>query len=409
MVGITARLFPLRSSPIPRLPVSPSPRLPFPVTASVSPLFAVARPHRQYVDTLAGKDDGELREEASKLLSVYFNEETADCAKLAAGSLVSITEAVMEGSVQNGVAIIRPPGHHAEAHCAMGFCIFNNVAIAAKMAQQKYGANKVLIVDWDIHHGNGTQNMFDDDPSVLYFSVHMYNKGKFFPSKKEPASPEHVGVDAGEGFSVNVGWDERGMGDAEYIHCWNQVLLPIAYAFDPDLVIVSAGFDAARGDPLGGCDVTPEGYAHLTHLLSGLAGGKLIIALEGGYNLTSISNSMTACVEALVSNTPPRLEAPLGEPKIECRQAIHATIEAHLEYWPLLTRVFAPEPEVTRRNTRGMIAAASLLDTGGGGDTVSNTPRKPKKLDLRAAMAEGRKKKGGGRGRKEKSPLGVSN
>lgn len=178
------------------------------------------------------------------------------------------------------------------------------------------------------------------------------------------------------------------------------------YGFDPDLVIVSAGFDAARGDPIGGCDVTPEGYAHLTHMLSGLAGGKMIVALEGGYNLTSISSSMTACVEALVSNTPPRLEAPLQEPNLECRQAVHATIEAHLEYWPILTKVVAPEPEVTRRNTRGMIAAASatLLD---GGDTDS--PRKPKKVDLRAAMAEGRRKRGGRGGKKGKSPLASLN
>ncbi|GCB81496.1 hypothetical protein scyTo_0022519, partial [Scyliorhinus torazame] len=182
--------------------------------------------------------------------------------------------------VQNGVALIRPPGHHAERDVACGFCFFNNVALAARFAQNLVGHKiKVLILDWDVHHGNGTQHMFEDDPSVLYISIHRYDNGSFFPNT-EDADYTKVGIDAGEGFNVNIPWNGSKMGDAEYMTAFHRLVMPISYQFQPDLVLVSAGFDAAQGDPLGGCKVSPECYAHLTHMLLGLAGGRVVMALE---------------------------------------------------------------------------------------------------------------------------------
>ncbi len=166
----------------------------------------------------------------------------------------------------------------------MGFCFFNNVAIATKVIQRKYRegpdkVNKVLILDWDVHHGNGTQKAFEDDPSVLYISIHRHENGTFYPSGPY-GDMTSIGVGDGEGFSVNVPWPSGGMGDGDYIYAFDHVVMPIAREFDPDMVIISAGFDAAEGDLLGGCLVTPAGYAHMTHSLDSLADGRLVVALE---------------------------------------------------------------------------------------------------------------------------------
>jgi histone deacetylase 6 len=163
---------------------------------------------------------------------------------------MALVRRVMAGDLRNGMAIIRPPGHHAEAHHARGFCIINNVAVAASHARRALGARRVLVVDWDVHHGNGTQRMFLNDPTVLYFSVHRYDHGRFFPHSLDGA-PEAVGAGPGEGFTVNVAWNGPGMGDGEYLEAWRRVLMPIARAFEPDLVLVSAGFDGAQ--VRGGC------------------------------------------------------------------------------------------------------------------------------------------------------------
>uniref|UniRef100_A0A8B9H825 Histone deacetylase 7a n=1 Tax=Astyanax mexicanus TaxID=7994 RepID=A0A8B9H825_ASTMX len=184
----------------------------------------------------------------------------------------------------------------------LGFCFFNSVAIAAKQLQQKLSVTKILIVDWDVHHGNGTQEIFYNDPSVLYISLHRYDNGNFFPGS---GGPTEVGSGAGEGFNVNVAWTgglEPPMGDAEYLAAFRTVVMPIAREFSPDVVLVSSGFDAAEGHPapLGGYKVTAKCFGFLTRQLMVLAGGRVVLALEGGHDLTAICDASEACVSALL-------------------------------------------------------------------------------------------------------------
>ncbi|EFN88230.1 Histone deacetylase 6 [Harpegnathos saltator] len=276
----------------------------------------------------------ELDKEAAGYNSVYFHNETWSSACISVGSLLQIVDAVLNGESQSGVAIVRPPGHHAEEDAACGFCIFNNVAVAAKYAIQFHHVKKVLIVDWDVHHGNGTQAIFEEDPKVLYTSVHRYDNGSFFPSSKD-ANYTSVGLNAGEGFNVNVPWNKKGMGDVEYIAAFQQVIMPIAYQFNPELVLISAGFDACVGDPLGGCHTNPELYGHLTHWLSSLANGRVILSLEGGYNINSISHAMTMCTKALLGDPLPML----GPGQVPCTSAINSinnVLKTHKKFWPNL-------------------------------------------------------------------------
>ncbi|XP_029467341.1 histone deacetylase 6 isoform X3 [Rhinatrema bivittatum] len=277
----------------------------------------------------------ELHKKGSEYNSIFFSPKSYDCALLAAGCTFSAVEAVLTGKVRNAVAIVRPPGHHAERSTACGFCFFNSVALAARYAQKLADKPiRVLILDWDIHHGNGTQHMFESDPSVLYVSLHRYDHGTFFPNS-EDADYDKVGCGAGQGFNVNVAWNGSRMGDPEYLTAFQQLVMPLAYEFNPELVVVSAGFDAAQGDPLGGCLVTPEGYAHMTHLLLGLAAGRVVLVLEGGYNLTSISESMALCTRTLLGEAPPML-AKLKSPQPSALQSIGNTIHAHRKYWKSL-------------------------------------------------------------------------
>lgn len=199
----------------------------------------------------------------------------------------------------------------------MGFCLFNNVAVAARWIKEKYGGDdvpaakrvrKILILDWDVHHGNGTQRAFEDDDEVLYISLHRYDNGDFYPGGTYGASAS-VGSGKGKGFSINIPWPTFGMGDGEYIYAFHQVVMPIAAQFGPDLVIISAGFDAAEGDPLGGCLVTPIGYAQMTWMLMGLAQGKVIVALEGGYNVQSLAYSALGVTRTLLGDPVPTHES----------------------------------------------------------------------------------------------------
>ncbi|KAK8094738.1 histone deacetylase A [Apiospora hydei] len=237
--------------------------------------------HYDWVEDLSQKDTQELRKISSEL------DQGRDSLYVGAMS---------RGEDQNGLAIIRPPGHHAEYNAPMGFCLFNNVPIAARICQVEFPetCRKILILDWDVHHGNGVQNMFYDDPNVLYISLHVYANGEFYPGKPDnPEIPdggiEQVGEGVGRGKNVNIGWVNQGMGDGEYLAAFQEIVMPIAQEFDPDMVIISAGFDAADGDELGGCFVSPPCYAHMTHMLMSLAGGKVAVCLEGGYNLKAIS------------------------------------------------------------------------------------------------------------------------
>jgi histone deacetylase 6 len=289
--------------------------------------------HHEKVSSLEDADAEDLKRITAGYNSIYLNSRSGMCAELAAGSVCALTEKVVNGMLKNGVAIVRPPGHHAESHTCMGFCLYNNVAIAARQAVDKMGLKRVLIVDWDVHHGNGIQRIFLDDPSVLYFSVHRYDDGIFYPCSKDAAGTV-VGEGRGEGYNVNVPWEKAHMGDGDYMAAWHQVLMPIALEFDPELVLVSAGFDAAEGDTLGRCHVTPECFAHLTHQLKALAGGKIVMALEGGYNLSSISNSFAACTRVLLGEDPPRL--PSVYPSRSALEVIKLTCQAHSFYWRAL-------------------------------------------------------------------------
>ncbi|CAA7259140.1 unnamed protein product [Cyclocybe aegerita] len=239
-------------------------------------------------------------------MSLYVMSATTRSALLSCGGVVEACLAVARGELKKAFAIVRPPGHHAEPDEHMGFCFFNNVAVAARVVQQMTPIKRVLILDWDVHHGNGTQRAFNEDPSVLYVSLHRYEQGIFYPCGPF-GSMQSCGEGPGLGYSVNIPWPEKGMGDAEYIYAFQKVVMPIAMEFAPELVIISAGFDAADGDELGECHVSPVGYAHMTHMLAGLAGGRLVVALEGGYNLDSISVSSLAVTKVLLGQAPDML------------------------------------------------------------------------------------------------------
>ncbi|MDZ4855287.1 MAG: histone deacetylase [Nitrospirota bacterium] len=220
-------------------------------------------------------------------------------AYLAAGGALAAVDAIMSKQVDHVFCAVRPPGHHAEAGRAMGFCLFNNVAIAARYVQKKYGLTRVLIVDWDVHHGNGTQHSFEDDPSVLFFSTHQ------FPHYPGTGRDSERGRGAGEGFTINVPM-EAGEGDEEYRSVFQKSLVPAADAFKPEFVIISAGFDAHKDDPLASMGLTEEGYADLTGIVAGIAtrhaGGRLLASLEGGYHLTSLAASVDRHIQALLAS-----------------------------------------------------------------------------------------------------------
>ncbi len=220
-----------------------------------------------------------------------------NAAYLAAGGALAAVDAIVAKQVDHVFCAVRPPGHHAEAGRAMGFCLFNNVAIAARYVQQKHGLKKVLIVDWDVHHGNGTQHSFEDDPSILFFSSHQY------PHYPGTGRGTDRGTGAGEGFTINVPM-EAGEGDEEYHAMFLKSLVPTADSFRPDFVIISAGFDAHRDDPLASMGLTEAGYADLTDIVAGIAKrhaeGRILSSLEGGYNLTALAASVEAHLLALL-------------------------------------------------------------------------------------------------------------
>jgi acetoin utilization deacetylase AcuC-like enzyme len=218
-----------------------------------------------------------------------------DAARLAVGAAVDATLAVLNGRARNAFALVRPPGHHAEPTRAMGFCLLNNAAIAAEAARRA-GAARVLILDWDVHHGNGTQDIFAARDDVMYMSVHQY---PFYPGT---GAAHEVGVGGGRGTTVNCPLP-GGQGDADYAAVFHDLFLPVARKFEPELVIVSAGFDAHAHDPLAEMQVSERGFAAMASLLAQLAeetcGGKLALMLEGGYDLSALAASVRATLEVL--------------------------------------------------------------------------------------------------------------
>jgi acetoin utilization deacetylase AcuC-like enzyme len=217
-------------------------------------------------------------------------------ATLAAGGVLTAVEAVLAAEAHNAFAIVRPPGHHALANRAMGFCFFNNVAIAAAALIANHGLNRVLILDWDVHHGNGTQEIFYASPQVLYMSLHQY---PFYPGT---GLFEEVGVGAGAGYTVNVPMPAS-FGDDEYLRAFDDLLMPIARQFKPEFILISSGFDCHFRDPLGGMRVTERGFLAMARRLKRLAAefcaGRLVAALEGGYDLKALADSGREVIDEL--------------------------------------------------------------------------------------------------------------
>jgi acetoin utilization deacetylase AcuC-like enzyme len=239
-------------------------------------------------------------------VDTYSNEHSYEAAMLAAGATVAASEAVLTGTHPLAVALVRPPGHHATPEHPMGFCLFNNVAVAARHAIQEHGLKRVMVIDWDVHHGNGTQDIFLTDPAVLYFSTHQY---PWYPGS---GHWQETGVGPGEGTTLNVPLPAA-TGDHGFARVWSEVLAPALRRFEPQLILLSAGFDAHWRDPLGDLQLTLDGYAHLAATLRDLArdtNAKLAVVLEGGYDLTALSQGMLTTLRAL-SNHPP---APHQEP-----------------------------------------------------------------------------------------------
>jgi acetoin utilization deacetylase AcuC-like enzyme len=222
---------------------------------------------------------------------------SVESARVAAGSVLSAVDAVFTAIVQNAFCAIRPPGHHASAAIGMGFCLFSNVAIGARYAQQRYGAERVLIVDWDVHHGNGTQDIFYRDGSVLFFSTHQ---SPWYPGTG--AASEH-GEGDGAGKTINCPFP-AGSGRREILGAFRDILIPAATAFHPDFVLISAGFDSRINDPLGHFLLTDNDFADLTHLMTDLAAqhcaGRLVSVLEGGYNLEGLASATETHLRALL-------------------------------------------------------------------------------------------------------------
>jgi len=227
-----------------------------------------------------------------------ISKDSFNTAVLAVGGVLTAVDAVIEGKVNNVFCAVRPPGHHALAEQSMGFCIFNNVAIAAKYVQERYGLLKVAIIDWDVHHGNGTQAAFYTDPSVYYISTHQY---PFYPGT---GSLSEIGRGVGEGSTLNIPLS-KGSDDGKYIKVFKEIIEPQVMKFKPDFIFISAGFDAYVDDPLGGMSITKRGFKELSKIVINIAKkcshGRLISVLEGGYCIKALGPIVEEHLSALLS------------------------------------------------------------------------------------------------------------
>ncbi len=273
------------------------------------------------------------REVCALTRDTFTSAESCEAALQAAGGLLEAVSQVVEGRLDAAFALTRPPGHHAEKSRAMGYCLFNNVALAAAFARRRLGLERVLIVDWDLHHGNGTQHLFESDDSVLYFSTHQR---RIFPGT---GLFTETGRGRGEGYTVNIPLP-GGYGDAEYTALFERLLRPLATAFSPQLILVSAGFDTHRDDPLGGMVVTARGYAAMTRSLLETAraccGGRLVFTLEGGYNTVALAESVKAVLMELADLTrhdPRQVMAQASAKGIA--YAVHRVTHVHGRLWNL--------------------------------------------------------------------------
>ena len=282
------------------------------------------REHWQEIQGTAGQTVCQLGPDT------YTSPDSFETATLAAGSAVALTDELLQGEIHSGFALIRPPGHHAESNRAMGFCLFNNVAVAADWAIRNSAVDKVAIVDFDVHHGNGTQEIFYARSDVLYLSAHQY---PFYPGTGEITE---LGEGQGEGFTVNFPL-HAGAGNSFYRALFSDLVLPIIRQFDPQLILVSAGYDAHQNDPLAGMCLSAEGFGQLVTLLNSLAQevceGRILFVLEGGYDLKALSETIVCTMEASMTPKTSRIE--------EKEQT-----EEYVSYREQARRVFSPYWEV---------------------------------------------------------------
>ncbi len=256
-------------------------------------------------DHFEGIEEASRRAPAQLDPDTYVCTESFEVALLAAGGATELALRVARGELASGLAAVRPPGHHAEGDRAMGFCLFNNVAIAARALQSEHSVDRILILDWDVHHGNGTQHFFESDPSVLYASIHQF---PFYPGT---GAVGEIGVGPGEGFTLNVPLP-AGCGDAEYVTVMERLIAPAARAFRPEVMLISCGFDAHRDDPLAGMNVTREGYRDMAAIARALAeelcGGRILFVLEGGYATSGLTDGVHAVLDAVAGEEIPKVE-----------------------------------------------------------------------------------------------------
>jgi len=308
---------------------------------------------KRYIDTLEEFKD--LRPEQLRIAElkyendVYVHNTSFTAARICASGVLECCRRAthsLSGS-RTAVSISRPPGHHACQNKAMGFCFLNNVAIAAKISRARKWARKVLIIDWDIHHGNGTQELTYDDPNIMYLSLHRQGVGSnyFYPGT---GMPHETGGESATGSNVNITWNQRLMGNTEYICAWSELVLPVVHKFDPDLIIISSGFDAAKGDLIGDCLLTPECYFLMTRSLMTVLNRDrtaVVVALEGGYNLSVIPLCQEAVSMALKGeewdedagvNPLSQLSSPQPQPKSRIALSENPLVRARLllnKYW----------------------------------------------------------------------------
>ena len=251
-----------------------------------------------------------------------------DTALLAAGGYLQLLDVIMAGEADNGFAFVRPPGHHAEADRAMGFCLFNNVAIGARYLRERHGLERVLVVDWDVHHGNGTQDSFYADAGVLFASTHQY---PFYPGT---GAATEVGTGVAAGRTLNVPLP-AGCGDDEYVAAFETLIDPVARQFAPEFVLVSAGFDAHRRDPLAGMNVTEEGFRAMTRIVMRVArehaAGRVAAILEGGYDMHALRTAVPAVIDELGGAM---LDVPLASPH-DRPGVLAPACAAQSRYWDL--------------------------------------------------------------------------
>ena len=286
---------------------------------------ALTRVHAaEHVDRIASTGGRHVQLDAD----THTSPESDIVARLAAGATVAAVDHALDRGGR-ACAFVRPPGHHAERARAMGFCLFNNVAVGAAHALAR-GTNRVAIVDYDVHHGNGTQWMFYDDPRVLYVSTHQY---PFYPGT---GAASDVGTDAGAGFTLNVPL-EAGAGDADYDCVFQQAVIPVLDAFRPELILLSAGYDAHTRDPLGGMLVSTAGYTGMTIRLQAAAdahcGGRLVAVTEGGYDLTALETCLTETLRVMSGPTPPPAPTEAGSSE-RAEAALEVVRLAQAQFWP---------------------------------------------------------------------------